>query len=209
MTISSDEGRNLATVLDAVNQLHVDVAALLETAVGMMQAEGFDVATDAGSVNGLSTAIYKPRDWMPYEVHRFLISERRPNILVALVVLLRNREDKEALRFAEPLVATTWFQFDQPAGKYNGKDWKTWYAPWHTWLGPVPHGEWARRAIDQYGMAERERFDYRFTALSPRAIRLAAVRDADALKSNVIEPLLAVLPAPDRASAEAAQSVGV
>lgn len=42
----SDEGRRLAATLDAVTRIHLDVSALLETAVGLLQADGFEVGTD-------------------------------------------------------------------------------------------------------------------------------------------------------------------
>ncbi|HEY4884094.1 MAG TPA: hypothetical protein VII08_10695 [Myxococcales bacterium] len=194
----SEEGRRLATALDAVTRVHRDVAALLETSVGMMQEAGFEIATDAGSMVDLSTAIYRPRDWMPHEVHRYMVSDKRPQVLVALVVFLTNREDKEARRFDEPLVATTWFRFETSAGKYNGKDWKLWYSRWHVWLGAVAHADWARRNVEDYPQKERDEWEYRFRELSSRAIPLASVRDAESLRAQVIAPLLADLPTPQR-----------
>jgi hypothetical protein len=46
--------------------------------------------------------------------------------------------------------------------------------------------------------AERDQFSYRFRSLASSAVPLATIREADALRTHVVAPLLADLPAPER-----------
>jgi hypothetical protein len=208
MTSSTEDGLRLAAMIAAMRRLYVDVRGLLQTFEEMMGDVNWVQAADQTCIIDARATISSPFAWSPREVFRFLKNEEQPDRLVVACVLLENRIDREKDRgdFAEPLVATTWFDYAGQAVTGYGKNWHWWYSRFHTYLGSFEPELWIRRDVESFPEKERAEQKYEFKRLSSRVVPLSAVRDAEALRNLVVQPLLDDL-ALGRGGAETARAV--
>jgi hypothetical protein len=65
-----------------------------------------------------------------------------------------------------------------------------WYSRFHTYLGTFEPEKWIRREVESFPDKERAEQKYEFKRLSSRVVPLSSVRDSEALRKFVVQPLL-------------------
>ena len=130
------DGGALLAALAGVQQVHREVAALLQNADQYLVQQGLRGERSARTTSDASKAWDHPEAWTPSFAARFF-HLKDPTVIALVSVCLTERPRDTFVRpFTEPLVTAGWARFPEPVPDR----WSAW------WWGKMPH--WTDHARD-------------------------------------------------------------
>jgi hypothetical protein len=176
----SEKGKGVLEAVRGFRKFMGDVALLLRTADEPLAGHGWAPEGNTATSDN-SGAIYAPERWIPHYLCRFFESEKRPDVLVFVAVILDDL-DSNPFPLQEPLVTAGCVKYSKEAA-----DWEWWYAKIALW---APGFE-ADGNIHEF-TAENvpEASDMGVLGGKVLALPLVDIEDATALEQKVIEPLV-------------------
>ncbi len=190
--MEASTGKEILAGLSEARRFLDQVALLIQTGEDLLLEAGWE-GMNGNKCSDLSAHLYRPRKWMPSDVHRFYTAgadnEDNRNVILFVSVLLDNERDWGG--FQEPWVSCGLYKFETEEEAKAFKDWK--------WAKAAledkhdPDGTFHDGTIDPEKREEYSGLVYE----AMMALPLLEIGSAEDLKEKIIDPLLKKLDSPE------------
>jgi len=182
----TEKGSNLLQLIQEARIYCKNLGNLLGTCDNLMAEMGWKGDYSNQAIFEASNNLNYPAFWIPNEVFRFYKSDRHPQLLCFVSVLMDDREKEYSNFLLEPAITAGWFDYGK--NKEPENNWEFWYSRFHGYnSSPLNYeGTLFKENPNLWEDGEKYPFEWACTFGLP----LVSVTNAEELKQKIVEPLI-------------------